>query len=151
MEKNALRAVLFQLDQSRRMLLQPWFSSLGLTLGQGQPRILARLLHGDGLTQRELADECMLDAATLSRALDRLEEMGLIRREEHPISRRSYLVRLTDSGREKAARIQEGFERLEELLCQGFSPDELERLQRDLEHIQANLDRCETLFPGKST
>ena len=151
MEKNALRAVLFQLDQSRRMLLQPWFSSLGLTLGQGQPRILARLLHGDGLTQRELADECMLDAATLSRALDRLEEMGLIRREEHPISRRSYLVRLTDSGREKAARIQEGFELLEELLCQGFSPDELERLQRDLEHIQANLDRCETLFPGKST
>ena len=145
MEKNALRAVLFQLDQSRRMLLQPWFSSLGLTLGQGQPRILARLLQGDGLTQRELADECMLDAATLSRALDRLEEMGLIRREEHPISRRSYLVRLTDSGREKA------FERLEELLCQGFSPDELERLQRDLEHIQANLDRCETLFPGKST
>lgn len=151
MEKNALRAVLFQLDQSRRMLLQPWFSSLGLTLGQGQPRILARLLQGDGLTQRELADECMLDAATLSRALDRLEEMGLIRREEHPISRRSYLVRLTDSGREKAARIQEGFERLEELLCQGFSPDELERLRRDLEHIQANLDRCETLFPGKST
>lgn len=151
MEKNALRTILFEMELSRRRLLQPWFSSLGLTLGQGQPRILARLLQGDGLTQRELADECMLDAATLSRALDRLEEMGLIRREEHPISRRSYLVRLTDSGREKAVRIHEGFERLEELLCQGFSTDELERLRRDLEHIQANLDRCETLFPGKST
>lgn len=151
MEKDALRTILFQMELSRRRLLQPWFSSLGLTLGQGQPRILARLLQGDGLTQRELADECMLDAATLSRALDRLEEMGLIRREEHPGSRRSYLVRLTDAGREKAAKVQEGFEQLEELLCQGFSPDELERLQRDLEHIRANLDRCETLFGGKST
>lgn len=151
MENDALRTILFQMDLSRRRLLQPWFSSLGLTLGQGQPRILARLLQGDGLTQRELADECMLDAATLSRALDRLEEMGLIRREEHPGSRRSYLVRLTDAGREKAAKVQEGFEQLEELLCQGFSPDELERLQRDLEHIRDNLDRCETLFGGKST
>lgn len=151
MENDALRTILFQMDLSRRRLLQPWFSSLGLTLGQGQPRILARLLQGDGLTQRELADECMLDAATLSRALDRLEEMGLIRREEHPGSRRSYLVRLTNAGREKAAKVQEGFEQLEELLCQGFSPDELERLQRDLEHIRDNLDRCETLFGGKST
>ena len=151
MKNDALRTILFQMDLSRRRLLQPWFSSLGLTLGQGQPRILARLLQGDGLTQRDLADECMLDAATLSRALDRLEEMGLIRREDHPGSRRSYLVRLTNAGREKAAKVQEGFEQLEELLCQGFSPDELERLQRDLEHIRDNLDRCETLFGGKST
>ena len=151
MENPALRTLLFQMELSRRRLIQPWFSALGLTLGQGQPRILPRLLQGHGLTQRELADACALDAATLSRTLDRLEEMGLIRREEHPGSRRSYLVRLTDTGREKAAKVQEGFERLEELLCQGFSTDELERLRRDLEHIQANLDRCETLFPGKST
>lgn len=77
--------------------------------------------------------------------------MGLIRREEHPGSRRSYLVRLTDAGREKAAKVQEGFDRVDELLCQGFSQEEQERLRRDLEHIRTNLDRCETLFGGKST
>ena len=151
MENPALRTLLFQMELSRRRLIQPWFSALGLTLGQGQPRILARLLQGDGLTQRELADECMLDAATLSRALDRLEEMGLIRREENPDSRRSYLVRLTAAGREKAAQVQEGFDRLEELICQGFSQAELERLRRDLERVRANMDRCEALFEGKST
>ena len=74
MENPALRTLLFQMELSRRRLIQPWFSALGLTLGQGQPRILARLLQGDGLTQRELADACALDAATLSRTLDRLEE-----------------------------------------------------------------------------
>ena len=151
MENPALRTLLFQMELSRRRLIQPWFSALGLTLGQGQPRILARLLQGDGLTQRELADACALDAATLSRTLDRLEEMGLIRREENPDSRRSYLVRLTAAGREKAAQVQEGFDRLEELICQGFSQAELERLRRDLERVRANMDQCEALFEGKST
>ena len=151
MENHELRANLFQLELSRRRLLQPWFTSLGLTLGQGQPRILSRLLRGDGLTQRELADACMVDAATLSRALDRLEEMGLIRREETPGSRRSYLVRLTDAGREKAGKVQEGFGRMDELICRGFSTEELERLRGDLERIRANLDRCESLLEGKST
>ena len=143
--------MLFQLELSRRRLLQPWFSGLGLTLGQGQPRILARLLQGDGLTQRELADACVLDAATLSRALDRMEETGLIRRVENPGSRRSYLVRLTDAGREKAAQVQQGFDRVDEVLCRGFSQAELDRLQEDLERLRANLDGCEGLFGGKST
>ena len=151
MKKRELRSMLFQLELSRRRLLQPWFSGLGLTLGQGQPRILARLLQGDGLTQRELADACVLDAATLSRALDRMEETGLIRRVENPGSRRSYLVRLTDAGREKAAQVQQGFDRVDEVLCRGFSQAELDRLQEDLERLRANLDRCEGLFGGKST
>ena len=151
MEKHELRSILMQLELGRRRLLQPWFSGLGLTLGQGQPRILARLLKGDGLTQRELADACTLDAATLSRALDRMEEMGLIRRVDNPDSRRSYLVRLTDVGREKAAQVQRGFDQVDELLCRGFDQEELDRLQGDLERLQANLDGCETLFGGKST
>ena len=151
MKKRELRSMLFQLELSRRRLLQPWFSGLGLTLGQGQPRILARLLQGDGLTQRELADACVLDAATLSRALDRMEETGLIRRVENPGSRRSYLVRLTDAGREKAAQVQQGFDRVDEVLCRGFSQAELGRLQEDLERLRANLDGCEGLFGGKST
>ena len=151
MKKRELRSMLFQLELSRRRLLQPWFSGLGLTLGQGQPRILARLLQGDGLTQRELADACVLDAATLSRALDRMEETGLIRRVENPGSRRSYLVRLTDAGREKAAQVQQGFDRVDEVLCRGFSQAELDRLQEDLERLRDNLDGCEGLFGGKST
>ena len=151
MKKRELRSMLFQLELSRRRLLLPWFSGLGLTLGQGQPRILARLLQGDGLTQRELADACVLDAATLSRALDRMEETGLIRRVENPGSRRSYLVRLTDAGREKAAQVQQGFDRVDEVLCRGFSQAELDRLQEDLERLRANLDGCEGLFGGKST
>ena len=80
-----------------------------------------------------------------------MEETGLIRRVENPGSRRSYLVRLTDAGREKAAQVQQGFDRVDEVLCRGFSQAELDRLQEDLERLRANLDGCEGLFGGKST
>ena len=50
MDKSEIRSLLFQLDRARRRLMQPYFTALGLPLGQGQPRILTRLLEGDGLT-----------------------------------------------------------------------------------------------------
>lgn len=151
MERNTLRTILFQMDLSRRPAAPALVFQSGAHPGPGPAPDSRQASPGGRTDPAELADACSLDAATLSRALDRLEEMGLIRREEHPGSRRSYLVRLTDAGREKAAKVQEGFDRVDELLCQGFSQEEQERLRRDLEHIRTNLDRCETLFGGKST
>ena len=45
MDKSEIRSLLFQLDRARRRLMQPYFTALGLPLGQGQPRILTRLLE----------------------------------------------------------------------------------------------------------
>ena len=68
-----------RLDFVRRRALRPRLLALGLTLGEGQPRILNRLLRrGVPMTQRELADACWLDTATLSRTLDRMEAAGLL-------------------------------------------------------------------------
>lgn len=145
MDKSEIRSLLFQLDRARRRLMQPYFTALGLPLGQGQPRILTRLLEGDGLTQRALAQACGLDAATLSRALDRLEEAGLIARESHPDSRRAYLVRLTEAGRDKAEAVRSGFKAVEDSLCRGFSDRELEDLGEDLRRLLTNLEGCEGL------
>lgn len=145
MDKSEIRNLLFRLEYERRRLLKPYFTGLDLPLGQGQPRILARLLEGDGLTQRELAEACDLDATTLSRALDRMEEAGLIARDSHPGRRRAYLVRLTEPGREKAEAVRRGFEAVEDLLCRGFSDWALEDLQQDLGRLLENLRDCEEL------
>ena len=62
------------LDFVRRRALKPRLLALGLTLGEGQPRILNSLLSRSApMTQRELADACWLDTATLSRTLDRMQ------------------------------------------------------------------------------
>ena len=95
-----------RLDFVRRRALRPRLLALGLTLGEGQPRILNRLLRrGVPMTQRELADACWLDTATLSRTLDRMEAAGLLRRMPDGESRRSYRIVLTEAGREKAAQM----------------------------------------------
>ena len=40
MEKNDIRKILHCLDLERRQLMRPKFLEMGLTVGEGQPRIL---------------------------------------------------------------------------------------------------------------
>src|SRR5699024_3172507 len=77
MEKKEIRKALMDAEFARKQLLKPYFLDLGLTLGQGQPRILRTLKTNGSMTQRELADFCRMDVTNMSRTLDRLEENGL--------------------------------------------------------------------------
>lgn len=141
---NRITESLYLLDVDRRRKLQPFFTAQGLT--PGQPRILRCLLERqEALTQRELADICRLEAATLSRALDRLEESGLVCRAPHGSSRRANLISLTPEGEAQAERVAGGFSRMEEALCRGFSPSEVAGVISVLEKLRANLERLEDL------
>jgi DNA-binding MarR family transcriptional regulator len=55
-----------------------------------------------------------LKQSTFTSLLDRLERSGLIRRELNPADRRSFLVHLTDRGRELTGRVNRMLERLED-------------------------------------
>ena len=92
------------------------------------------------MTQRELADACLMDVTTMSRTLDRLEEKGLIRRERDPRSRRAYRIGLTDAGRETAEKVDAGFAELEQVLCGGMADGELLALVGSLRKIRENLN-----------
>lgn len=139
MERNSIRKILHRLDLERRQLMRPKFLELGLTVGEGQPRILDCLLDRGELTQRELADLCMFDATTMSRTLDKMEQAGLIQRNRNPASRRSHLISLTEIGKEKGKLVREEFNWLDEILQKGITKDELETVYRILEKIEKNL------------
>lgn len=139
MEKNSIRKILHRLDLERRQLMRPKFLELGLTVGEGQPRILDCLLDRKELTQRELADLCMFDVTTMSRTLDKMEQAGLIQRNRNPVSRRSHLIRLTEKGKEKGKQVREEFAWLDGTLQKGLAREELETLYRILEKIEKNL------------
>ena len=139
MEKNSIRKILHRLDLERRQLMRPKFLELGLTVGEGQPRILDCLLDRKELTQRELADLCMFDVTTMSRTLDKMEQAGLIQRNKNPVSRRSHLIRLTEKGKEKGKQVREEFAWLDGTLQKGLTREELETLYRILEKIEKNL------------
>ncbi len=137
--KQRLRRLLFEIEQLKRNKVQDFLLSIGLTPGQGQARILISLASSEHVSQRKLADECMLDVTTMSRTLDRLEKQGLIERKRDPGCRRAYQISLTDAGRMKAEEVKEGFARLEDILFEGFDETDMEGLNRELEKIKKNL------------
>ena len=132
--KVQIRKTLFEIEQQKRTRVQRFLLEIGLTPGQGQARILSSLAAAGNVTQRELADACLLDVTTMSRTLDRLEEKGLIRRERDP-----YRVGLTDAGRETAEKVDAGFAELEQILCGGMTDGELLALAGSLRKIRGNL------------
>ena len=140
--KQNVRHYLFDVEMLRRRLLRPYFIEIGLTVGQGQPRILRELYLSGPMNQRELADACYLDVTTMSRTLDRLESMGLIKRQNNPECRRSWIISLTEEGKEKADRVSDIFDMAEEVFRKGIGEEELNSMCATLEKIENNLNEA---------
>lgn len=124
--KQELRDLLFRTEMARKRRIHPVWGDMGLIAGQ--PRVLSQLYLKDRITQKELADACCIEPATLSRALDRLEDMGYIIRNDNPQCRRSFLISLTEAGQRMAEQVQGTFEGLEETMMAGFTEEELETM-----------------------
>lgn len=83
--------------------LQTEMAELGLTTPQ--MRSLAVLSVIDGILIRELAVYAVVQQSTLSRALDTLDQNGMIRRETDAQDSRATRVFITDAGREAYERL----------------------------------------------
>lgn len=144
-QKQSLREILLQIELLKRRKVQRFLLDIGLTPGQGQARILAYLSSHSSVTQKEIADRCMLDVTTMSRVLNRLEEMRLISRQRDPGCRRAYQIGLTEAGRQKAEEVNRGFERLEEMLCRELSDEEIGSLTTGLKKVKESLETDERM------
>ena len=144
-QKQSLREILFQIELLKRRKVQRFLLDIGLTPGQGQARILAYLSSHSSVTQKEIADRCMLDVTTMSRVLNKLEEMGLISRQRDPGCRRAYQIGLTEAGQQKAEEVNRGFERLEEMLCRELSEEEIGSLTTGLKKVKESLETDERI------
>jgi len=79
-----------------------------LNVTAAQAMVLSFLYDKDKTTSRELGERTLLDSATLTGIIDRLESVGLLIREQNPKDRRAILVTLTDEGQ----RIGESLKRM---------------------------------------
>ena len=57
------------------------------------------LWEEEGVTQREIAKKSQVENSTTTRTLDKLEKLGLVKRQQDPNSRRSFHIYLTKEGR----------------------------------------------------
>lgn len=79
--------------------------SVGIEITPEQWAILKRVSENDSVNQREMASLTFRDPASITRALDSLEEKGWIRRVDTLNDRRAYHLELTEEGQNIVARI----------------------------------------------
>lgn len=115
------------------------FQKLDLT--EGQPKILYILRKQDGQVQKDLAKICKVKQPTLTVLLQKLENIGLIRKESCTVSGGKYANRifLTEEGREKAEQLEEVVEELEKRGLKDFSPEESRWLLSMLGKVAENM------------
>lgn len=136
-KKQKIRDLMFRTEMMRKRRIHPVWTEMGLIAGQ--PRVLTQLLIKDHITQKELSEASCIEPATLSRALDRLEVMGYITRNDNPDCRRSYLIALTEQGKAVADAVSQAFGDIEWRMLEGFSEEEMDMLYGLLKRIHGNL------------
>ncbi len=141
MDRDGIGSAFLRVELLRRQLLRPHFIEMGLTVGQGQPRILRTLRLKGAMSQRELSDLCVLDVTTMSRTLDKLENMGLIKRTDNPECRRSWVISLTPAGEEKADKVIELFKMADEVFSDGMTDEDIKKLYDMLDVIERNIEK----------
>lgn len=73
-------------------------------LTESQFGVLEALLHLGTMPQARLCDKLLVSGSNLTTVIDNLENRGLVRRAADPEDRRTWMVQLTDRGRELITR-----------------------------------------------
>ena len=109
-------------------------------MSQHSARVILRILaRQDGAKQRELAAAAHMSAPTVSTTLRRMESEGLIVRKTDAADGRAVGVYLTEKGRGVDRAAREMLHRMDEVLMQGFSPEETECLCAMLTRMRDNI------------
>lgn len=129
----------YELSRAMRQYLGRATRSLGFT--QEQWRALWHLSRNEGLTQTNLASLLEVQPISLTRALDRLAEQGLIERRPAPNDRRAMQVFLTDEAKPVIAELHVILDEFKRTAIAGLSEAEQEKTTELLRHMRANLDK----------
>jgi MarR family transcriptional regulator, 2-MHQ and catechol-resistance regulon repressor len=101
--------------------------------------VLIRLARtpGDRLRMSDLAAQASLTPSGLTRAVDRLQQQGLVTRQVCPEDRRGAFAVLTEAGRDLMAQvIPEHLAHIDAILSTLFSPKEEEQLAASLRRLR---------------
>ena len=93
----------------------------GLT--PGQPKVLDYLMEHDGANQKEIANACHIEAATLTSVLNGMEAKSL-----------------TDRGREMGREVTEAFARLEEYTFQDIPTEKVGKFMEMFQELYQRME-----------
>lgn len=137
--KDSIAAVLADAARLMRRSFDARARKIGVTRPQWQ--VLTVLRRHEGINQGRLADLLEVEAITVCRMVDRLEEAGLVDRRADPDDRRAWRLFLTDKAERLMDRLRPlAGEVVEEALA-GLDAGERADLYRMLDEIRQTLAR----------
>ena len=121
----------------------------GIEINSAQGRKMFALWQGDGISINELAKKTQLKKSTLTSMLDRLENMGYVKRQRSKKDRRKILIKRTNKDKNLENRYVELSQEITKLFYKGFSKTEVDRFENDLVRILDNLTKFEKEQSGR--
>ena len=115
----------------------------GYGIGFPEQLVLMYLAAHGSSNQVALADEFEIDKGSIAKTVSKLEEKGLVRREENPQNRREKRLELTSAAGEILTAMRCEHASLDSVLFAGLSDDERETTCRTLNVIAGNLVKAE--------
>jgi DNA-binding MarR family transcriptional regulator len=103
LHKASRQITMYLEDRTRELGVSPLEGHVLTYLRKYAPAPVGELVRVFGVKQ-----------STFTSLLDRLERDGLVRREPNPADRRSFLIHITDRGRELTARLNRLLDKLED-------------------------------------
>jgi len=123
----------------------------GIEINSAQGRIMFALWQADGISINELAKKTQLKKSTLTSMLDRLENMGYVRRQHCKKDRRKILIKRTNKDKNLESKYVELSGEITKLYYKGFSKNQIDRFENDLAKILDNLTEFEKEQSDKGT
>ena len=129
------------INERNLRLLADTHESLGISTPEFN--IMVILSEHDDVSSRDIKKTNGMDKATITRALGRLIDKGLISRIRSKTDSRLIQLKLTTKGKRTFAQIEENALAWERELVRNIKLTELNRLYAILDKIDANLDRLD--------
>lgn len=108
-------------------------------LSPGQPKVLRYIQSHHDCKLKDIAEECDVESATVSKILESLEEKKMLTRQINPQNKRAYQLNLTAKGEEALQRWTKHCLDIENISLKGFSEEEKAQLRDYLSRIYTNL------------
>jgi DNA-binding MarR family transcriptional regulator len=134
---RSLHMTLIRLAKTHRRRAHEEFSKVGIT--EGQPKILDFLLENDGCIQREIANSCNIEPATVTSLLSIMEKSELIHRNQDPKDKRVLKVFLTEKGKIAQKEVEKIFNQIDIECFVGFSEEEKVETTKILNRLYENM------------
>jgi DNA-binding MarR family transcriptional regulator len=126
-----------RLCKAHRHLTEEALNQFGLHVGQ--ELLLLQLWQEDGASQSQLAEAMEVDISTITKAVQRMERAGLLKRSPDAEDARISRVYLTEQGRALHEPVMRVWNTIEARLVADLTETEQVLLRRLLLHLIANL------------